>query len=449
MKEKITIIGAGLSGSLLAVLLKKRGYEVELFERRPDLRTTDISAGRSINLALSSRGLRALAHVGMEEKVMKTTIPMKGRLLHDELGNLKFSAYSGREGENINSVSRGGLNALLLDEAEKLGIPIHFNTKCTKANLQSGELTFKRYLDNEYFNHPTEICIGTDGSGSAIREAMFDDSRELLFSFSQHYLTHGYKELHIDPSEDGGFKMEKNALHIWPRGNNMLIALPNEDGSFTVTLFLDFEGENGFNNLDSDEKILSFFKTNFSDALDLMPDLVKTFNDNPTGALATIKCYPWQANGRFLLVGDAAHAVVPFYGQGMNASFEDCLVLDDCINENEGDWEAIFKAYEQKRKKDADAIGDLAEENFYEMSAHTADPIFAKKRVLERKMEETFPDYYSKYSMVTFNPSISYSEAMIRGRKQDELLLGICRGKEDVESINLEEVLKQVKGIEV
>jgi len=446
-KENILIIGAGLCGSLLALRLGQRGYNVSVYEKRPDLRNTDISAGKSINLAFSNRGIKAMELVGIQNKVEPLCIPMNGRMLHDKESNTKLSNYSGCEHEYINSISRGGLNALLLDEAEALkNVTIHFNKKCTAVDFEKTTASFYDYETKNEFVEDADVIFGTDGAGSALRKSYYLE-KKFLFSFSQNYLTHGYKELSILPTETGGFKTYKNALHIWPRGDFMLIALPNLDGSFTVTLFLSHDnGEYNFNNLTTPEIVTEFFKKEFPDALELMPNLIEDFFENPTSALGTVKCSPWHYKGNTLLMGDAAHAVVPFYGQGMNASFEDVVELDQILDKFEGNWKAVFKAYEKIRKKDTDAIADLAIDNFYEMRDHVANPIFQEKRKLEMDLEQHFPnEYSSKYSLVTFNENIGYNEAMTRGRAQDKAILNmIADGKIDLNG-DLNHILKKVQ----
>lgn len=452
-QENILIIGAGLCGSLLALRLAQRGYTVNVYESRPDLRVTDISAGRSINLALSDRGFKGLRLAGVEEKARAICIPMKGRLVHDVEGNTFASNYSGRDGEYINSISRGDLNGMLLTEADKFdNLTIQFNTECTSVDLDTNTVFFKDSISNKEFNITADVIFGTDGAGSELRKSYYLE-RKFLFSYSQNFLTHGYKELEIPASADGHHQISKDYLHIWPRGEYMLIALANLDGSFTVTLFLGHEeGEYNFKNLSSEEKIKTFFKKQFPDALALIPNIAEEFANNPTGALGTIKCSPWHYKGKTLILGDAAHAVVPFYGQGMNASFEDVAVLDGIIDKHQGDWETIFKTYQKVRKADADAIGDLAEENYYEMRDHVANPIFKEKRKIEMELEKNFPNgYFSKYSMVTFNEHIGYREAMTKGRAQDKAILNmIADGKlslsEDIKTI-LEKVTKETEAI--
>tara|TARA_R110002111_G_scaffold7341_3_gene29525 strand:- start:9963 stop:11378 length:1416 start_codon:yes stop_codon:yes gene_type:complete len=446
-QQNILIIGAGLCGSLLALRLGQRGYNVTVYEMRPDLRKTDISAGRSINLAFSDRGNKAMKLVGVEDKVKDLCIPMNGRMLHDKEGNTFLSNYSGREHEYINSISRGELNGLLLTEAEKYeNVSIHFNKKCKSVDFEKTTALFKDYHTKEEFIEDADCIIATDGAGSALRRSYYLE-RKFLFSFSQDYLTHGYKELSILPTETGDYKTYKNALHIWPRGDFMVIALPNLDGSFTVTLFLSYtEGEYNFNNLTTPEIVTEFFQKEFPDALELMPNLVEDFFENTTAPLGTVKCSPWHYKGNTLLMGDSAHAIVPFYGQGMNASFEDVVEFDAVLDQHEGDWETIFTAYEKTRKKDTDAIADLAIDNFHEMKDHVGQAIFQEKRKIEMALEKEFPeDYSSKYSLVTFNEDIGYREAMLRGRAQDKAILNMLSDGIISTSDDLKDILDKVK----
>ena len=449
-KQKVIIVGAGLSGSLLAIYLAKKGMHVDVYEARPDMRNEQVVAGRSINLALSDRGIMALREVGMDAYMLKEAVPMKGRLIHTLKGETNFQPYSGRQGEYINSVSRGGLNIALMNEAEKYeGVKFYFDHKCIGYDCKSGDVLFEQTKTGEKKTIKGDTVIGTDGAGSAIRNAMLHGGIE-RFNFSQRFLEHGYKELCILPSEGGGFLMEKNALHIWPRGSYMMIALPNFDGSFTCTLFLAHEGENSFRSIavKGKDKLMDFFKENFADAIPLMPTLAEDFFTNPTGSLGTIKCFPWNVGGKSLLIGDSAHAVVPFYGQGMNCAFEDCRSLSKIIYEIGSDWEKVYTAYGKLRKENTDAIADMAEENFYEMRDYVADPVFQRKRELETKLEQSFPDYFSKYSMVTFREDLPYIAAMKKGRAQDEMLMEICFGVDDVKKLNLDEVFKKIKTIQ-
>jgi kynurenine 3-monooxygenase len=437
-KEKVIIIGAGLSGSLLAIYLAKRGIAADVYEARGDMRTETVAAGRSINLALSNRGIRALSEVGLDAFMLAEAVPMYGRMIHGIDGSTKLLPYSGRAGEYINSVSRRGLNVALINEAEKYpGVRFHFNERCVAFDCRTGEARLENGLHLK-----ADTVIGTDGAGSVIRNAMFRDVER--FDFSIKWLEHGYKELHIPATEDGGFRLEKNALHIWARGSYMMIALPNFDGSFTVTMFLAHKGENSFERLFDRESLMRFFEANFADSIPLMPALVEDFFANPIGNLGTVKCYPWNVGGKSLLIGDAAHAVVPFYGQGMNASFEDCRVLNELIGEHGTNWSDVFDDFVGVRKPNADAIAEMAEENFYEMRDSVADPVFQRKRELETKLEHEFPEYFSKYSMVTFRDDLPYSVARQKGNAQDRFLMELCTDIESVSELDLKEVFDRV-----
>jgi len=437
--EKIIIIGAGLCGTLLAIRMAQRGYEVKLYERRGDMRLAHVDAGRSINLALSARGLWALDRVGMKEQILKECIPMKARGIHTIDGQEFFSPYSGRSEDYINSVSRGGLNIALMNKADELdNIELIFNVKCQHIDIENA-VAHLVAEDGTAFTDEGDIVIGTDGAGSAVRRSLMSQTTKLLFNYSQDFLRHGYKELSILPTDTNGWAIEKNALHIWPNGEFMIIALPNLDGSFTVTMFHPYEGEVGFNTLDTWPKVKAMFEKYYPSLIPLIPHLEEEYFENPVGTLGTIKCFPWQAYGKTLVMGDASHAIVPFYGQGMNASFEDVRVFDDVMEEHTGDWDATFKRFEDLRVENATAIADLAIDNFYEMRDHVDDVNFMKKRKIETAMEQQFPDYYSKYSLVTFKPNMPYADAKRMGRAQDELLLKMVAGKE-VNDIDLNEV---------
>ena len=445
--NKVLIIGAGLSGTLLAIRMAQRGYEVALHERLPDMRTGEIAGGRSINLALSDRGLQALGSAGLKEQILQECIPMHGRMIHGTDNSLRMSKYSGREGEYINSVSRGGLNMTLLDKAETFSnLTLNFQSKCSHVELDNSVAYFKN-TEGEVDRVEADVVIGTDGAGSAVRRSMMDRTPDLLFNYSQNFLRTGYKELCIPPKDNGVHRIEKNALHIWPKGEFMTIALPNLDGSFTVTMFHPFDGEAGFNTLNSDGRLNTFFEQHYPDLLTHLPALTEDYFNNPVGVLGTIKCYPWQAFGKALLLGDAAHAIVPFYGQGMNASFEDVRIFDETVERFEGDWEKIFKVFQEERVENTNAIADLAVDNFYEMRDKVDDIPFIRKRQLEMQLEKAYKDYYSKYSLVTFKPGLSYAEAMKRGRMQDDLLLKICAERE-VDDISLEAVYRELKNMQ-
>lgn len=445
--DHILIIGAGLCGSLLALRMAQRGFQVSLVEKRPDLRKVTQDAGRSINLALSDRGLRGLRLAGVEQAAKALSIPMHGRRIHDKEGNTFLSPYSGRPQEYINSISRPGLNKLLLDAVERMpNVKMYFNLGCTKVNLQTATATFKDYQTGATREISGDILLGTDGAGSAVRKSMFEH-KKFLFSFSQQWLTHGYKELEIPADKDGGYRIDPGALHIWPRGADMLIALPNLDGSFTVTLFAPYSNSDYcFDNLTTKAKVLDYFNREFPDVVPLIPDLDQEFFNNPTGPLGTIKCAPWSCYGKTLLLGDAAHAIVPFYGQGMNASFEDVLVFDDILEAGHESWPEVFEAYESSRKIDTDAIADLAVDNFHEMKEHTASKLFQQKRKLEIAFETEFPkDYSSKYSLVTFNEDIPYRNAMKLGRAQDKAILNLLADGKISEEMTLKQKLQHVQ----
>lgn len=443
MKDSVQIAGAGLVGSLLALYLRRRGYPVEVYEGRPDARKTELAGGRSINLALSDRGLRALERVGLADKVLKTmAIPMYGRMMHDRAGALNFQPY-GKENQCINSVSRAGLNALLMDEAEAAGAKIHFEQRCQGADYTSNALFLEHALTGKSTEVTAEVSFGTDGAFSAVRQSIMKTDR---FNYSQHFIEHGYKELTIPPGERGEFRMEKNALHIWPRGHFMLIALPNPDGSFTCTLFLPFEGDTSFAQLDSAETGRRFFEAEFPDTLAMMPDFDAEWQDNPAASMVIVRCFPWS-RGRTALLGDASHAIVPFYGQGMNSGFEDCRVLDDMLAEKTGEsWEALFARYERLRKPDADAIADLAMRNFVEMRDLTGDPDFLLQKKIEARFAEHYPDWWTPlYSLVTFSPEVRYSEALKRGRRQDAIMAKVMARPDIHEKWDSEEVMQQIR----
>jgi kynurenine 3-monooxygenase len=433
-RDNITLIGSGLTGPLLAISLVQRGFGVQLHERRPDMRRVRISAGRSINLALSTRGIHALREAGVYDDIANILIPMRGRVMHSVSGQLTFMPYGKDETEFINSVSRAELNIALMNSAEKAGVIIHFNERCTGFDLRTGVVHLQNEETRTQSVANSNVVIGTDGASSAIRAEMLKLPR---FNFSQRYLDYGYKELTIPSGPDGRHVFETHALHIWPRGTFMLIALPNIDGTFGCILFLPFEGADiSFEALDTEAKILSFFETQFPDALRLMPSLVENYFQNPTGAMVTIKCSPWHVNGKALLLGDAAHAIVPFFGQGMNCAFEDCTYFLELLDRQGSDWPLLFSAFEKSRKADTDAIADLAIENFIEMRDRVADPQFLFRKKVELELERKYPGrFVPKYAMVTFHRT-PYAVAAQRGAVQDDMLGELCDSVERLEDID-------------
>ncbi|WP_187262875.1 FAD-dependent oxidoreductase [Pontibacter beigongshangensis] len=443
-RKNIAIIGAGLVGSLLSLYLAKRGHTIDLYERRPDQRKFAEGGGRSINLALSDRGWRALRGIGIEEEVRRVAVPMHGRMMHDEQGKLSFLPY-GKEGQFIYSVSRAGLNVALINLAEQQqNISLHFNRQLIDLDVRKNELHLHNKAKEEVEKIKPDILFGADGAYSAVRGEMH--KRE-LYDYSQSYLEYGYKELTIPPAADGGWLLEKNALHIWPRGNYMMIALPNIDGSFTCTLFFPHKGELSFESIKNQNHLFKFFLDNFADAVPLMPDLAQEYFANPIGSLVTIKCFPWSYDGRAMLIGDAAHAVVPFYGQGMNAGFEDITVLDQLLDNFDGNWQKLFETFEQERKPDADAIADLAVLNFIEMRDKVADPRFLLRKKIEANINEQYPDkWIPLYSMVTFS-DLPYSYALETGRKQDEIMALVMphvQVPEDYQKPEVQELLQKL-----
>jgi kynurenine 3-monooxygenase len=431
--QEITLVGSGLAGPLLAISLVKRGYRVRIFERRPDMRKVRISAGRSINLALSVRGIHALKEAGLWEEMRKIIIPMKGRMMHSVAGELTFQPYGKDESEVINSISRAELNMALMTAAEEHGVEISFNRRCVGYEWRGGRIELRDEETGEQSSFQTKVVIGTDGSASAIRTEMMSMPR---FNFSQQYLDYGYKELTIPAGPDGEHVIETHALHIWPRGTYMLIALPNIDGTFACILFLPFDGKDSFAELDSDGKMEQFFRERFPDAVPMMPHLVENYNANPVGAMVTIKCSPWHIDGKALLLGDSAHAIVPFFGQGLNCAFEDCTCLLELLDRHGPQWQVVFTEFERARKENTDAIADLAIENFIEMRDRVADPKFLFKKKVELALESRFPKYFvPKYSMVTFH-RVPYSVALSRGRVQDRLLEELCDNATRVEDLD-------------
>ncbi len=432
MNDRICIVGAGLVGSLLAILLKKKGFQVDVFEKRTDPRSAKIDEGRSINLALSHRGIQPLKEAGVFDRIEKTLIPMHGRMMHNEQGELSFQPY-GKKGQFINSVSRAGLNKTLIEVATESGVEFHFEHQCDTIDFEKG---IARFTNNTFYE--AELIVGADGAFSAVRKKFQSSDR---FNYSQHYIEHGYKELTINPI-NGDFGLEPNYLHIWPRGNFMLIALPNHDKTFTCTLFFPFEGPVSFEHLQTEPEVADFFQNYFPDVVELIPDLTAQFFRNPTSSLVTVRCEPWN-KGKALLIGDAAHAIVPFYGQGMNCGFEDVRLLVEMAEELEFDWSQLVSKYAKERKKDADAISELALHNFIEMRDHVGDPGFLNRKKLEAELNERFSDQWLPlYSMVTFS-DIPYSEAQEIGKLQTKVMDEYLRDS----SLSHEEVIQRFNNL--
>lgn len=418
MARKVTILGAGLVGSLLAILMKKRGYDVTVYERRPDMRAKHMSAGKSINLAMSARGWRALDLAGLRKDIEELAIPMYGRYLHQADGSAAFQQY-GTNNEAIYSVSRGELNRRLMTLAEEHGVQINFEHKCVKVDVDTNNIHFENLDGQALPTVQTDLIFGADGAFSALRASYTHLDRVDARHF---YLKHGYKELSIPPDAAGNLQIEENGLHIWPRKNFMMIALPNTDGNFTCTLFLPFEGELSFEQLQTEEQVATFFKEQFPDAVPKMPTLMEDFFGNPTSSLITTMIDPWYYKDKSALIGDAAHAIVPFYGQGMNAGFEDCTILAGLMDKHGDDWATILKLYNDARKPNGDAVAELALKNFVEMRDKVADAAFLERKKIEKELVKRYPkEFISVYEMVSFS-HIPYSTAMSCIEAQDKLL---------------------------
>lgn len=413
----IAIAGAGLVGTLLGIYLKKKNFNVTVFDRSDDIRKVKFS-GRSINLAISTRGWHALDDVGIGDEVRKIAIPMDKRAIHLKDGSLSFQPY-GINGEAIYSISRGGLNRLMIDLAEKEGVGFEFNQKIWDVDLETATLYMGENEHGPFEQKQFSHIFGADGAFSRIRHRM---QRQNRFNYSQFFLNIGYKELTIPARKDGTHRLDPHSFHIWPRGEFMLIALANEDGSFTCTLFMPFEGKNSFEEIQTEEALIAFFKEYFPDTDDLIVNLKHDFFYNPTSSLVTMQCYPWTFKDKVALIGDAAHAIVPFYGQGMNAGFEDISALNQLLEEFPDDWSAIFEKYQEIRKPNADAIAELSYRNFIEMSTKTADKEFLLQKKIEAWFTKKHPNkWLPLYDRVTFslNP---YADALAIGDYQKKVM---------------------------
>jgi kynurenine 3-monooxygenase len=414
--RSISIVGAGLGGALMAVFLGRAGHRVKVYDRRADPRKGGLGRGRSINLAISTRGLAALERVGLDKKLLEVAVPMRGRMVHAVDSGLTFQPYGHEPHHVIHSVSRGGLNRLLVEAAEAMpNVEVRFGQRCVGVELENAAGVFSDIETGRSESVAADLLIGADGAYSEVRLALQQTDR---FEYAQSYLEHGYKELTIPAADGGGFRMERNALHIWPRGGFMMIALPNVDGSYTCTCFWPFAGDNSFSALATGEEVRAYFSKTFPDAVPLMPSLEEDFLLNAVGSLVTVRCAPWRFKDRVALLGDAAHAVVPFYGQGANAAFEDCIILDECLREFSGDVAAALDTYERRRKRHADALADLAIGNFLEMRDKTASKTFLFGKKVEKVLAKLLPGrFVPLYYMVSFSRT-PYADAVSRARAQ-------------------------------
>lgn len=437
--KKIAIVGSGLVGTLLAIYLKKQGHTVHVFDRSPDIRTVEFS-GRSINLVMSNRGWKTLQDIGLEHEIKKIGIPVDKRAIHLQEGKLNYQYY-GKDGEAIFSLSRGVLNRKMIDLAENAGAEFFFNRKIWDVSLATATLYEGETEQGEWTELKYDLVFGADGAFSRIRHRM---QRQSMFDYSQEFMKLGYKELHIPANTDGTHKIDKNSLHIWPRGNFMLMALANLDGSFTCTLFMPFEGENSFEQLKDEATLVSFFANYFPDTKEVIPDLVKDFFKNPTSYLAIMKCYPWAYQDKVALIGDSAHAIVPFYGHGMNAGFEDITILNEFILKFGDDWDTIFAEYQKSRKPNADAIAELSRRNFVEMSSKTADEKFLLQKKIEKWFSDKHPDKWMPlYSRVTFSLQ-PYSEALAIGDFQNKIMEEVMQIENIEQKWNSNEVEQKI-----
>jgi kynurenine 3-monooxygenase len=443
-KKNVAVVGAGLVGSLHAILLAKKGMNVDVFERRPDLRKAEVIGGRSINLALSNRGFKALDKAGIAEEIRSISIPMYGRKMHDLEGNLTYQPY-GKDDEAIYSVSRGGLNQKLMNLADDYeDVHYRFNHKCLDIDLKDNTIHFEDTKEKKEKGYTYDHIFGTDGAFSAVRGRL---QKTPMFNYSQEYLSHGYKELVIPPNEDGSHRIDKNCLHIWPRGKFMLIALPNLDGSFTVTLFFPMKGKVSFESIKTEEDVMDFFNSTFPDAVPHMPTLKSDYFENPTATLVTVRCEPWNYEDKVMLLGDAAHAIVPFYGQGMNSGFEDTSVFSEMYDEQSEDMLKLFEDYSGQRAPDGNAIADLALYNYIEMRDLAGDKDFLLRKKIERKFSDMYPnEWMPLYSQVTFS-HIRYSEALAAGERQRKIMDQVMEMDNIHERWDEKEVMNRIKSL--
>ena len=439
--EKIGIVGAGLVGSLQAILMAKKGYDVTVFEHRSDLRKAKLIAGKSINLALSDRGWRALKAAGIDGDIKEMAIPMYKRCMHALDGSLSYQPY-GKDGQAIYSVSRGGLNQKLMNLADQYpAIHYNFDRKCKDIHLDSNTLIFENTATKTEEKHAFDKVFATDGAFSAVRFRM---QKTPMFDYSQKYLDHGYKELVIPANEDGSHKLDKNCLHIWPRGEFMMIALANLDGSFTCTLFFPMFGEKSFDTINTSEKVSAFFQETFPDAIALMPTLLEDYMENPTSSLVMVRCSPWNYEDKVLLLGDAAHATVPFYGQGMNCGFEDCMIFQEMLDGTNGNWEGLLSAYSKERVPDGNAIIDLSLMNYIEMRDLTGNKEFLLRKKIEGKFSNLHPEkWIPLYSQVTFS-NIRYNKVIENGKRQNVIMEEIMRLPNIEQNWDSEEVMDKM-----
>ncbi len=441
MPDTINVIGAGLAGSLMSLYLAQRGLRVQVYERRSDIRKMPKAKGRSINLALSARGMRALRETDMLDEIMPQAIPMYGRMMHGLSGELTFQPYSHDPEECIYSISRGGLNQCLMNRAETHpGVNFRFHARSERVDPESGEIWLRDEQTGESFAAQGARSIAADGAFSGVR---YDTQKRPRFDFSQQYLDHGYKELSIPPTPEGEFAMDPHALHIWPRGQFMMIALPNPDHSFTCTLFFPFEGPVSFESLKDEAAVLDFFEKQFPDAVPLMPHLLQEYFTNPTASMVTIRCWPWCIDDQIALLGDSAHAIVPFFGQGMNAAFEDCTIMDRMIERYAPEWDEVFEAYQRERKPNAEAIANMALENYIEMRDKVADPEFLFRKAVEHQLEHHLERYRSRYELVSFT-TVPYAEAYQRGQINQQILTQLMEGLDRPEEVDIAQASRLV-----